>query len=184
MQFCVGYQVDKEKLALIEGRPLSKSNDGSYVKELAMLVFGAKALYNSSLSERKYSKAADKEDKVPRPKLNSTVLKEITSKYIFVSDFCQYSAFLKTLFIDKLLLADRLHKRVCKEKPSGAPPTDQHQRFKTSTVTKFIGDKIKKMRRNPNLKNLEDLQWQSEKLIKEQILDQNATEAVEETLFD
>ena len=50
-----------QKLQQVESRALSKADDGSYVKELAVLVLGHKTLFNSSLTKREYSKNQDGE---------------------------------------------------------------------------------------------------------------------------
>jgi len=86
-----GIFVNASKLKQAEERPLGKADDGTYVKELAVCVFGMKVLYNSSLKERKYtSKPADEgaEERTPRKPLNPDVLKEIVSMF-----FSQYLLF-------------------------------------------------------------------------------------------
>lgn len=67
-------------LEQVEARALGKVNDATYVKELAVAVFGLKVLYNSSLSERKYSRAEEEANKKTRKKLDDAPLKEITGK--------------------------------------------------------------------------------------------------------
>lgn len=84
VEFCPGTKVEQKKLKIIEERPLSKTEDGTFVKELAVLIFGHKTLYNSSLTERKYSsKDEEAENKRPRRSLDSTCLEAIRSRFLF-----------------------------------------------------------------------------------------------------
>ena len=72
--------MDKSTLKIIEARALGKVNDATYVKELAVAVFGLKVLYNSSLSARKYSRTNETENQWTRKKLDETALDEIARR--------------------------------------------------------------------------------------------------------
>lgn len=80
VDFCEGFKVDKKKLDQIEARALGKVNDSTYVKEMAVLVFGMQVLYNSSISERRYSRKNDDENQKTRKKLNEMALSKIAGK--------------------------------------------------------------------------------------------------------
>lgn len=86
VEFCAGFKVSKSKLDAVMKKPLGKVNDGTFVKELAVLVFGFKCLYNSSLSERKYTTKSNEQEnknKVPRKKLDEKALAEIQGMFTF-----------------------------------------------------------------------------------------------------
>lgn len=77
--------VDVVKLRAVESRALAKSEDSTFVKELAVLVFGHKTLYNSSISERLYTKADTNDSKKPRRMLDKNIVEEIRRKELKLS---------------------------------------------------------------------------------------------------
>lgn len=77
VEFVPGLLVEKGRLEKVEVRDLGKSEDGTYVNELAVVVFTHKTLYNSSIKERKVGSGA-----TPRKGLDTQALAQIRSEYI------------------------------------------------------------------------------------------------------